>query len=84
MTLTEAREVAEDLRWKYNNIRLHRSQGHITPLEFALELPEETEANQCWASSRPMASLRPNIDKLYNLNHIINTFRLTKVMAQFG
>jgi len=83
-TLTEARVAIEDWRWKYNNIRPHRSLGCIAPLEFAQELPGESEPNPCWASSRPTASLRPNIDKLYNLNHIINTSRLTKAMAQFG
>ena len=83
-TLTEARVVIEDWRWKYNNIRPHRSLGYVTPLEFAQEQPEETESNQCWASSRPAASLRPNIDILYNINHIINTSRLTKALAQFG
>ncbi|WP_221773466.1 integrase core domain-containing protein [Ruficoccus amylovorans] len=34
-TLTEARVVIEDWRWKYNNIRPHRSLGLLTPLEFA-------------------------------------------------
>lgn len=83
-TLTEARVVIEDWRWKYNNIRPHRSLGYITPLEFSQELLDETEPIQCRASSRPTASLRPDIDKLYNINHIINTSRLTKAMAQFG
>ena len=83
-TLTEARVVIEDWRWKYNNIRPHRSLGYVTPLEFVQEQSKETESNQCWASSRPTASLRPNIDILYNINHIINTSRLTKAMAQFG
>ena len=83
-TLTEARVVIEDWRWKYNNIRPHRSLGYVTPLEFVQEQSKETESNQCWASSRPTASLRPNIDILYNINDIINTSRLTKAMAQFG
>ena len=83
-TLTEARVVIEDWRWKYNNIRPHRSLGYVTPLEFVQEQSKETESNQCWASSRPTASLRPNIDILYNINHIINTSRLTKALAQFG
>jgi len=83
-TLTEARVVIEDWRWKYNNIRPHRSLGYITPIEFAQEPTVPNESNQCRASSRPTASLRPDIDKLYNINHIINTSRLTKAMAQFG
>jgi len=78
------RVAIEDWRWKYNNISPHRSLGYIAPLEFAQELPEETEPNPCWASSQPTASSRPNIDKLYNLNHIINASRLTKAMSQFG
>jgi hypothetical protein len=76
--------VIEDWRWKYNHIRPHRSLGYVTPLEFSQELPEESEPNQCWASSRPKASLHPNIDKLSNLNHVVNRPRLTKAMAHFG
>lgn len=47
-TLTEARVVIEDWRWKYNNIRPQRSLGYITPLEFAQEEIEETSSTQCW------------------------------------
>lgn len=47
-TLTEARVVIEDWRWKYNNIRPHRSLGYITPLEFAqAEIKEEQQPSQC-------------------------------------
>ena len=66
-TLTEARLAIEYWRWKYNNIRPHRSLGYITPLDFAQELPEETEPYRCWASNWPTASLRPDIDKLYQI-----------------
>jgi glycosyltransferase involved in cell wall biosynthesis len=38
-TLTEARVVIEDWRWKYNNLRPHRSLGYLTPLKFALKAP---------------------------------------------
>jgi len=83
-TLTEARVVLEDWRWKYNNIRPHRSLGYITPLKFAQrEAPEEV-SNQCSDSSRPTASLRPGIDMLYSLEQMINYARLTKAMAQFA
>ena len=51
-TLTEAPVAIEDCRWKYNNIRPHRSLGYIAPLEFAQELPEETAPNQCWDARR--------------------------------
>lgn len=34
-TLTEARVVLEDWRWKYNHVRPHRSLGYVTPLAFA-------------------------------------------------
>ena len=36
-TLTEDRVVIENWRWKYNNIRPHRSLGYVNPLEFAQE-----------------------------------------------
>lgn len=82
-TLTEARVVIEDWRWKYNNIRPHRSLGYITPLEFAQEEIEEESPTQCWASGRATPSRRPSIDLLYNIEHIINPSRLTKALAQF-
>ena len=41
-TLTEARVVLEDWRWKYNHVRPHRSLGYITPLEFAQQESEQT------------------------------------------
>ena len=31
-TLTEARVVIGDWRWKYNNIRPHRSLGYVSPI----------------------------------------------------
>ena len=72
-TLTEARVVLEDWRWKYNNIRPHRSLGYITPIRFAQQ--EEPQPAQC------QASLRPGIDFLYNLKYPINTPRLTLALA---
>jgi transposase InsO family protein len=83
-TLTEARVVIEDWRWKYNNIRPHRSLGYITPLEFAQEEIEETTSTQCWDSGQPTACLRPSIDLLYNIEQLINPSRLTNALAQFG
>ena len=44
-TLTEARVVIEDWRWKHNNIRPHRSLGYTTPLKFA---QREEELNDQW------------------------------------
>ena len=64
-------------------IRPHRSLGYITPLEFAQEEIEEEPPTQCWVSGRAAPSLRPSIDLLYNLEHIINPSRLTKALAQF-
>lgn len=75
--LTEARVVLEDWRWKYNNIRPHRSLGYITPIRFA-QKEQEPKPAQC------QASLRPGIDFLYNLKHTINTPRLTLALALFG
>ena len=51
-TLTEDRVAIEDWRWKYNNIRPHRSLGYVTPLEFAQERPEETESSHIINTSR--------------------------------
>ena len=73
-TLTEARVVLEDWRWKYNNIRPHRSLGYITPIRFA-QKEQEPKPAQC------QPSLRPGIDFLYNLKHTINTPRLTLALA---
>jgi len=80
-TLTEARVVLEDWRWKYNHIRPHRSLGYVTPIRFAQKELEEHHAPQCWSSSRPPASLRPSIDSLYDLNHTNNMLRLTPTLA---
>ncbi|MGF1450037.1 MAG: transposase [Opitutales bacterium] len=81
-TLTEARVVLEDWRWKYNNLRPHRSLGYITPLNFAQK--EIQQPTQCLDSGRPTASLRPGIDLLYRIEDIIKPSRLTKALAQFG
>ena len=62
---------------------LHRSLGYVTPLEFTQEQSKETKSNQSWAYSRPTASLL-NVNNLYNIDHNINTSRLTKALAQFG
>ena len=84
-TLTEARVVIGDWRWKYNYIRPHRSLGNISPIKFAQQIAETQEATeQGSGSTRPMASFRQNLDFLYNLNHIKITSRLTNHMAQFG
>lgn len=84
-TLTEARVVIGDWRWKYNYIRPHRSLGYISPIKFAQQIAKTQEATeQGSGSTRPMASFRQNLDFLYNLNHIKITSRLTNHMAQFG
>ena len=84
-TLTEARVVIGDWRWKYNNIRPHRSLGYISPIKFAQQIAKTQEATeQGSGSTRPTASFRQNLDFLYNLNHIIITSRLTNQVAQFG
>jgi len=82
-TLTEARVVIEDWRWKYNNIRPHRSLGYITPIQFA---QKETPNPQGLDSGRPTATLRPSLDTLYNinLNPKLNPFRLTQWVEQFA
>ncbi|MBK1860093.1 transposase [Cerasicoccus arenae] len=79
-TLSEAR--IEDWRWKYNNIRPHRSLGLLTPLEFAAQetQPEPCEINlKGMGYTRATPSFRPSLDTLYQLtiNHIINPLRLT-------
>ena len=76
-TLTKARVVLEDWRWNYNNIRPNRSLGYITPIRFA-QKEQEPQPALC------QASLRPDMDFLYNLKDTINTPRLTLALAQFG
>ena len=61
-TLTEARVVIEDWRWKYNHVRPHRSLGYITPNEFAQDEVGEEAKSQCRALGRATPSLRPSID----------------------
>ena len=81
-TLTEARVVIEDWRWKYNNYCPHRSLGYITPIEFAQE-EIEVESSQCRDSDRATPSLRPSIDLLYEIKQVLNPSRLTQNLAQF-
>ena len=83
-TLTEARVVLEDWRWKYNHVRPHRSLGYITPREFAQKEDEQVGLNQGWCSSRPPASFRPSLDLLYHWERLIHPARLTQAMGQFG
>ena len=71
-TLTEARVVIEDWRWKYNHVRPHRSLGYITPNEFTQDEVGEEAKSQCKAFGRATPSLRPSIDLLYNIEQIIN------------
>jgi len=82
-TLTEARVVIEDWRWKYNHLRPHGSLGYISPIEFEQQIETQT-SNQAMDSSRPPASFRPSLDLLYNLNHKLNAARLTIPVAQFA
>ena len=81
-TLTEARVVIEDWRWKYNNYRPHRSLGYITPIEFA-QKEIEVESSQCRDSDRATPSLRPSIDLLYEIKQVLNPSRLTQNLARF-
>jgi putative transposase len=80
-TLTEARVVIEDWRWKYNHIRPHRSLGYITPIQFV----QKTTPNhpEDLVSSRATPSLRPSLDALYHFdfNPLINPPRLTHHVA---
>ena len=82
-TLTEARVVIEDWRWKYNHVRPHRSLGYITPNEFAQDEVGKEAEGQCRAFGRATPSLRPSIDLLYDIEQI-NPSRLTKALDQFG
>ena len=83
-TLTEARVVLEDWRWKYNHVRPHRSLGYITPLAFAQQEDLRTGLDSSSASSRPAASLRHSLNLLYHLEQHIHPTRLTQAMGQFG
>ncbi|MEO0511090.1 MAG: IS3 family transposase [Verrucomicrobiota bacterium] len=82
-TLTEARVVLEDWRWKYNHVRPHRSLGYMTPLSFAEQ--ESTPSSPCWVSGQAPPFLQPSIDFLNHLYQPINhSSRLTNIVAQFG
>ena len=81
-TLTEARVVLEDWRWKYNHVRPHRSLGYITPLAFAQKEAEESSSTAGCASSRPTPSLRHSLDLLYHLEQLIHPARLTQALGQ--
>lgn len=84
-TLTEARVVLEDWRWKYNHVRPHRSRGYVTPLAFVQREEPGSTSSPGWCSSRPPASLRPSLGLLYDfLEGLINPARLTQVLGQFG
>lgn len=85
-TLTEARVVLEDWRWKYNHLRPHRSLGYLTPLRFAQqEINEPINPTQCWVSGRATPSLQPSIDFLNHLYHRLNNYsRLTQQVAHFA
>lgn len=85
-TLTEARVVLEDWRYKYNHLRPHRSLGYLTPLRFAQqEINEPLNPNQCWVSGRATPSLQPSIDFLNHLYHRLNNrSRLTHPVAHFA
>ena len=80
-SLTEARVVIDDWRWKYNNIRPHRSLGYITPLEFAQKEMEPENVKDLVLPTK-----RLGLDTRYNLNLTthIKPCRLTLHMAQFA
>jgi len=83
-TLTEARVVLEDWRWKYNHVRPHRSLGYITPLAFVQQEQAQSASAQGCDSSRPPASLRPSLELLYHLEQFIHPARLTQALGQIG
>jgi putative transposase len=77
-TLTEARVVIEDWRFKYNHIRPHRSLGYVTPIQFA---GLAMEASPLTVATPPV---RRSLDFLYNLKETLTPPRLTNYVAQFG
>jgi putative transposase len=84
-TLTEARVVIEDWRWKYNHLRPHRSLGYLTPLKFAQkESPLPHLSSQGLGCGRATPSLRPVLDFLNHLYQSNNPVRLTNALAQLG
>ena len=76
-TLTEARVVIEDWRYKYNHIRPHRSLGYITPIQFA------GLAIEACPLTLSASSVRRSLDFLYNLKETLTPPRLTHYTAQF-
>ena len=58
----------------YIKEQLQIDLGCCTPIQFARK-ETETIREQGSGSGRPAASLRPNLDFLYNLKHIINSYQ---------
>lgn len=85
-SLSEARVLIEDWRWKYNHIRPHRSLGYITPLRSAQkETLTNKPSTQGPGYSRATPSLRPGLDFLNHLYHHINQHaRLTNQVEHIG
>ena len=77
-TLTEARVVIEDWRYKYNHIRPHRSLGYVTPIQFA------GLAMEACPLTGALPPVRRSLDFLYNLKETLTPPRLTNYAAQFG
>ena len=82
-TLTEARVVIEDWRWKYNHVRPHRSLGYITPNEYEQDEVGEEAKSQCRAFGPATPSQRPSVDLHYDIEQMINPSKLTKALGQF-
>ena len=68
----------EGWRYKYNQVRPHRSLGYITPIQFAGLALEASPLRM------PASSVRRSLDFLYNLKETLTTPRLTNYAVQFG
>lgn len=81
-SLSEARVVIDDWKWKYNHIRPHGSLGMLTPVEFAHKEIAPSEGGACFQaapSSNPLLDSTPEPP----FSNIFNLFRLTHAVAQF-
>lgn len=76
-TLTEARVLIEEWRWKYNHIRPHRSLGNITPIQFAQKEAEFGNVQDTWMGQSNRL-LRPNLDFLYCLEQPLETYQANR------
>ena len=81
-SLSEARVVIGDWRWKYNNLRPHGSLGMLTPIEFAQKEITPAQEEGCFQAT-PSSNPLLDTPSTPAFTDIFNLFRLTHAVAQF-